>query len=59
VPRLHPSGGAYFVPAGTLDGDSSLRAGGHIYVGSKAAWDEIGSSAPQFDEGPVPPKLGS
>lgn len=56
APGLHPSGGAYFVPAGCLDDDPTLPIGGHIYVGSKASWDEIGGSAPQFQEGPIPPK---
>ncbi len=51
VPKLHPSGGAYWVPAGLLDDDPGVRIEGHIYVGSKARWDEIGGSAPRFDEG--------
>jgi hypothetical protein len=56
LPQLHPSGGAYFVPAGILDDDPGVPIGGHIYVGSKAPWDEIGGSAPRFDEGPVAPR---
>jgi hypothetical protein len=51
VPKLHPSGGAYWVPAGLLDGDPGLRVAGHIWVDSKAAWDEIGGSAQQLREG--------
>jgi hypothetical protein len=50
LPKLHPSGGAYWVPAGLVEGDPGVRVAGHIYVASKAAWDEIGGSAPQFDE---------
>jgi hypothetical protein len=51
TPMLHPSGGAYWVPAGLLDSDPGVRVAGHIYVGSKAPWDEIGGSAPQLLEG--------
>ena len=51
VPKLHPGGGAYWVPAGLLDGDPGVRVAGHIWVGSKAPWDEIAGEAPQFPEG--------
>jgi len=55
VPQTLPGAQAYWVPAGVLDDDPGLRIGGHIYVGSKAAWDEIAGSAPQFEEGiPAP-----
>ena len=52
MPHPHPSGGAYYVPAGCLDDDPGVAVGGHIFVGSKAPWDEISGSAPQFDERP-------
>jgi len=51
VPKLHPGGGAYWVPAGLLDSDPGVRIAGHIYVGSKAPWDEIGGDGPQLREG--------
>ena len=51
APQLHPCGGAYLVPAGSLDDDPGVRVESHIFVGSKAPWDEIGGSAPKFDEG--------
>ncbi|MGH7288386.1 MAG: GFA family protein [Myxococcota bacterium] len=51
VPQKLPGAEAYWVPAGLLDDDPGLRIGGHIFVGSKAAWDEIAGSAPQFAEG--------
>ena len=54
APQLHTSGGAWWVPAGALDDDPGVRVGGHIFVGSKAPWDEIGGSAPQFEERPIP-----
>ena len=51
VPQTLPGAAAYWVPAGVLDDDPALRIAGHIYVGSKAPWDEIPGSAPQFQEG--------
>ena len=41
-----------FVPAGLIvEGDESLRVAHHIYVDSKAAWDEIGDSGVQHADG--------
>jgi hypothetical protein len=51
LPQKLPGAAAYWVPAGVLDDDPGLKIGGHIYVGSKAPWDEIAGSAPQFQEG--------
>lgn len=40
-----------FVPAGLIsDGGESLKVAHHIWVGSKAAWDEIGGSGKQHGE---------
>jgi hypothetical protein len=38
------------VTLGTVDGDPGVEIKAHIFVGSKAAWDHIGGSAPQFME---------
>jgi hypothetical protein len=39
-----------FVPAGTLtDGGEALRVIHHIFVGSKAPWDEIGDDGRQHE----------
>jgi hypothetical protein len=51
VPQKLPGAAAYWVPAGVLDDDPGLKIAGHIHVGSKAPWDEIAGSAPQFQEG--------
>ena len=51
VPQLHPGGEAYWVPAGLLDTDPGVRIAGHIFVGSKAPWDEILGDTPQWTEG--------
>ena len=40
-----------FVPAGLIDqGGESLRVAHHIWVGSKAVWDEIGDTGKQHRE---------
>lgn len=51
VPMLHPAGRAYWVPVGLLDSDPGVRIAGHIFVGSKAPWDEIAGGAPQLRDG--------
>ncbi len=51
LPQTLRGAAAYWVPAGLLDDDPGLGIGGHIFVGSRASWDEIGGHAPQFDEG--------
>jgi hypothetical protein len=41
-----------FIPAGLIsDGGAALRVAHHIWVDSKAAWDEIGDSGKQHAEG--------
>lgn len=41
-----------FVPAGTLsEGGKALKVVHHIWVGSKAVWDEIGDGGKQHPEG--------
>lgn len=41
-----------FVPAGSIThGGDSLRVIHHVWVGSKAVWDEIGDSGAQHGEG--------
>jgi len=51
LPQGIPGSAAFWVPAGLLDDDPGLVIGGHIFVGSKAAWDEIAGDAPQFEAG--------
>jgi len=38
------------VTLGTVDGDPGVQIEMHTFVGSKAPWDQIGGSAPQFQE---------
>jgi hypothetical protein len=42
-------GKVHGVTLGTLDGDPGVQIEAHTFVGSKAAWDHIGGSAPQFE----------
>lgn len=35
---------------GTFDGDPGVRPQFHIYVGSKAVWEDIADDLPQFTE---------
>lgn len=48
------SGGTvHGVTLGSVDGDPGVEIGMHIFVGSKAPWDHVGGSAPQFVEFPT------
>jgi hypothetical protein len=50
LPQLGANGKLYWVPAGVLDDDPGVRVVRHIFVGSKASWDEIGGDAPRYPE---------
>jgi hypothetical protein len=50
LPRVDPDRKLAVVPMGALDDDPGIRPGGHIFVGSKAAWDEIADTLPQQAE---------
>jgi hypothetical protein len=43
-------GKVHGVTLGTVDGDPGVQIEMHTFVGSKAPWDHIGGSAPQFKE---------
>lgn len=45
---------AIWVSLGSFDEDPGVRAGAHLFVASKAPWDEISDALPQFAEyGPI------
>jgi hypothetical protein len=46
-------GTVHGVTLGTLNEDPNLKIERHLYVGSKASWDHIGGSAPQYSEGAI------
>ena len=45
-------GGVHGVTLGSIDGDPGVEIEMHTFVDSKAPWDQIGGSAPQFAEFP-------
>jgi hypothetical protein len=45
-------GQVHGVTLGSVEGDPGVEIAMHIFVGSKAPWDHIGGSAPQFAEFP-------
>ena len=45
-------GHVHGVTLGSVDGDPGVEIEMHIFVGSKAPWDHIGGTAPQFAEFP-------
>ena len=47
----------YWVPAGLLDDGAGLAVGAHLFVGSKAPWDELPSGGTRHDTMPGLPEL--
>ena len=43
-------GQVHGVTLGTVNGNPGVEIRAHIFVGSKAPWDHIGGTAPQFEE---------
>ena len=43
------AGKPHGVTLGSVDGDPGVRIEMHIFVGSKASWDEIGGQSPQHE----------
>jgi hypothetical protein len=52
APRVSTERDLAVVPGGSLDTDPGTRAKAHIFVGSKASWESITGSIPQFAELP-------
>ena len=46
------NGEVHGVALGSINGDPGVTLQRHIFVGSKAPWDQIGGDTPQYDEGP-------
>jgi hypothetical protein len=53
LPRIDPERKLAVVPMGALDDDPGVRPREHIFVGSKAAWDEITDGLEQHAEMPA------
>jgi hypothetical protein len=54
APRVAVDRGFAIVPIGSFDDDPGVRPSEHIWVGSKAPWDEISDDLPRHEEGPPP-----
>jgi hypothetical protein len=52
APTLTADSAWVLLPAGAIDRTPAPLPAVHIYVASKASWDEISDSWPQFDELP-------
>jgi hypothetical protein len=52
VPFAMAAEGLVWVPAGAIDGALGTRVTNHIFVASKADWDEIAGNAPRHDGDP-------
>lgn len=52
LPGLQMDGALLVVPAGSLDSEVALRPDAHIFVASKASWDNALEVTPKFDRFP-------
>jgi hypothetical protein len=52
LPRVELGGGWVVVPAGSLDSELLVRPDAHIFMGSKARWDEALEKVPAMDGPP-------
>ena len=52
VPSQQASGALLVVPAGSLDSELRIRPNAHIFVSSRAGWDDDLQSLPSFDKFP-------
>jgi len=50
LPRTNLEGDTYWVPAGLISEPSGLSVFAHIYVDSKADWDEIAGNGEKYGE---------
>lgn len=52
LPDPNPDETTFWVPAGLIqEQDPGTKVGAHVYVGSRAKWDEIAGDAVQYEEG--------
>ena len=49
LPRVERDGGLLVAPAGSLDGEVTLRPAAHICVASRADWDENLETVPRLE----------
>jgi hypothetical protein len=54
MPRVDETRGIAIVPMGSFDDDPGARPMRHIFVDSRAPWDDIHDALPQFADAPPP-----
>jgi len=52
VPNPLRNTGYIWVPSGLLEGDGSLEIGAQLFLGSRAAWDDVPGRGRQFESAP-------
>ena len=52
LPNPTRGGSAWWVPVGLLEDNGKLRRAAHVFVASRASWDQVAVDAPRFDEMP-------
>ncbi len=52
LPNLTADDSAYWVPVGLLEAADRLKVVAHLYVTSRASWDEISEAGEHYDEMP-------
>ena len=57
LPTVVPEADLVLIQAGALEAPLAPLPGVHIYVGSKADWDDITDALPEFDEMPPPERF--
>jgi len=57
LPTLQMDGSLLVVPAGSLDTDPNISPKGHIFVESRASWDNNLEQIPKYPEYPNQPEL--
>ncbi len=53
LPNLQMDGALLVVPAGSLDSEVRIRPDAHLFVSSRAGWDEALETAPRMERLPV------
>ncbi|SKC62946.1 GFA family protein [Maledivibacter halophilus] len=53
LPNLQMDGKLLVVPAGSLDCEVNIKPQGHIYMASKANWDDELENVPKFEKLPL------
>ncbi|AXQ31346.1 GFA family protein [Solimonas sp. K1W22B-7] len=53
LPGTQMDGALLVVPAGSLDGEVRIRPDAHLFISSKAGWDEALETIPKMEKFPV------